>query len=399
MSWREQLQPASFRGVRFEVIGASGTFGRRTVLHEFPFKDVPLAEDLGRRAREIHVEGMILGADYRGGRDALIEACEQAGSAKLVHPYLGELTVSVTDSGLTIDETTDQGGMCRISFNCVETGEARFPTAQPATQDLVAMRADEGLLASLQQFPTRFSLDNLPSWAQQLSIDRATGFLDRVRSAISPVASAAGSRGLVASLIDAFSPSVSTSLRSGTRFIEQAQQIVQSIRTGFEPASAYSVLGSLADFGAGEFHLPATTPTRQRDATNRDALVETLRTTVAIERARAVSQMEFADYREAETVRDSALDQIDLVADATSDDVLFESLVSLRAAVVRDVNARGANLARVVSVTPVATMPALVLAYNLYQDASREAEIVSRNRTLRPGFVAAAGALEVLTNV
>jgi prophage DNA circulation protein len=75
---------------------------------------------------------------------------------------------------------------------------------------------------------------------------------------------------------------------------------------------------------------------------------------------------------------------------------LHQALADLRAAVVRDINERAAELARVVSFVPAATVPALVVAYRLYGAADLDAQIVSRNRIAHPGFVTGGVALEVL---
>jgi prophage DNA circulation protein len=51
--WRDVLlsQPASFRGVIFHVETGGKSSGRRTVTHEYPKRDDPYAEDMGRVAR------------------------------------------------------------------------------------------------------------------------------------------------------------------------------------------------------------------------------------------------------------------------------------------------------------------------------------------------------------
>ncbi|MNN99925.1 hypothetical protein D3C81_2196910 [compost metagenome] len=49
--WRDRKQGASFRGVPFLVDTDSVPVGRRTQLHEFPQRDQPFVEDLGRRTR------------------------------------------------------------------------------------------------------------------------------------------------------------------------------------------------------------------------------------------------------------------------------------------------------------------------------------------------------------
>ena len=121
MSWAQAYRGASFRGVPFQVVGHEGDFGRRTVTHEYPLRDKPYVEDLGRKARTLKIEALVIGADYMAARDRLLAAIEQPGPGRLVHPYLGELQVSVL--GVTLRESTAQGGMAGLSFECVESGE------------------------------------------------------------------------------------------------------------------------------------------------------------------------------------------------------------------------------------------------------------------------------------
>ena len=47
MSWRERLQPASFRGVPFHVDAHSSGSSRRLSVHQFPGVDQKLIFDLG----------------------------------------------------------------------------------------------------------------------------------------------------------------------------------------------------------------------------------------------------------------------------------------------------------------------------------------------------------------
>ena len=54
------LQPASYNGVPFHVETAGRASGRRIVPHEFPKKDIPTAEDLGRRIRRFAVTAYII---------------------------------------------------------------------------------------------------------------------------------------------------------------------------------------------------------------------------------------------------------------------------------------------------------------------------------------------------
>jgi prophage DNA circulation protein len=87
-------------------------------------------------------------------------------------------------------------------------------------------------------------------------------------------------------------------------------------------------------------------------------------------------------------VRDTLLSAIDeemLVAD----DTVYVALQEARAAVWTDMTTRARDSSRIKSLTPKQIQPALVLAYDQYGDASRDAEIITRNNIRHPGFVPA----------
>lgn len=142
IAWRKYLRPAKFRNVRFHVDTSSRESGRRVVTHEFPKRDVPYAEDMGRRAREITVRGYLIvypatsqnslanpsssplrQANYIPQRDKLIEALESTdGPADLQLPTLGVLNVMCTRYRVTEEEK--YGGYCVFDMTFVEFGQA-----------------------------------------------------------------------------------------------------------------------------------------------------------------------------------------------------------------------------------------------------------------------------------
>ena len=84
MAWRENLVPAAFRGVPFFVERhQSQAAGRRVQVHEYPGRDLPWPEDLGRRTREFEIDGYVVGDDYFAARDALLDACDRPGPGGL----------------------------------------------------------------------------------------------------------------------------------------------------------------------------------------------------------------------------------------------------------------------------------------------------------------------------
>ena len=132
MTWKERLLPGSFRGAEFGIESHGLTGGRRVRQHQYPGRDRPYAEDLGRRARTFKIEAWIVGADYDRDRDALIAACEAPGEGRLIHPYLG--TRSVSCDPYETKERTDEGRMCRFTMTFHESGRRATPSNTPDRQ-------------------------------------------------------------------------------------------------------------------------------------------------------------------------------------------------------------------------------------------------------------------------
>ena len=141
MAWRDRLLRASYRGAAFHVAAhTSEAAGRRVAVHEYPGRDLPYAEDVGRRTSEYTLQAYVLGPDYDVARDALVAACALPGAGRLVHPTLGERQVVCT--GCTVSERSDEGGMARVTLALVEAGEARYPAATPDTAAALAAAAE-----------------------------------------------------------------------------------------------------------------------------------------------------------------------------------------------------------------------------------------------------------------
>src|SRR5262245_27796266 len=119
MTWREDLRRiaidgrelvgASFRGAPFLVESSERSGGRRVVVHEFPLRDEPFVEDLGKRGSVFRVDGYVIGDDYLTQRDALLAALEdESGPGELVHPYHGVRRAVCVNLG--VRETRSDGG-------------------------------------------------------------------------------------------------------------------------------------------------------------------------------------------------------------------------------------------------------------------------------------------------
>lgn len=404
--WRKQLQPATFRNVGFSVKAAQTQVGRRMVIHEYAQRDEAYPEDMGRKARAFTVEALVIGPDYIKARDALIDALEAPGPGLLVHPYYGRRTVVLANPA-RISETPDEGGLARFSLDFVEAGDNTQPSARIDTPSVVERRADAAAAVLVEDFSDRFTVAGKPDFVEAGALTVAKDVmsaLDGVRRRLVPdlsvlddyTAAASGVSGKLASLI-----------RTPADFANQLLGLYAGL-TGLAgtPQSALAAYRGLASYGAGLPSVARTTPSRQQQATNQDALAGLTRRAALVESARVASRIEFDSYDQAAAVRDELAGRLDDEASGigpggaavTVTDPVYDALVSLRAAMVRDINTRGADSPRISSATLSATLPALVAAYRIYGDATRADELVARNAGLirHPGFVPGGTALEIL---
>jgi prophage DNA circulation protein len=141
--WRDALVPASFRNANFHVESGTRQDARRIVVHEFPKKELPYAEDMGRHAIEFTVRGYCITypfdtlvdlykRDYRVARDKLVEALEKEGPGMLWLPThvtksCGPMMVVCPRYRLTEEQRF--GGYCTFDMEFVEFGLA--PGAVP----------------------------------------------------------------------------------------------------------------------------------------------------------------------------------------------------------------------------------------------------------------------------
>lgn len=409
MSWRDEYQQGSFRGVPFRTEAASNRRGRRIATHEFPARDEPVVEDLGRRAREFQIDCHVIGADYRAQRDALLDAVEASGPGLLVHPWHGRMMVVVLDC--EDSESTEEGGLCRFRITFGEAG-----LAAPAPVELGAgaegeQAADAALAAAPGELEKDFSIAEAAAFVEQAAADLVEGmaFASQVAAAM---------RGGVGAKLRAFEAglrflpaNMSSLLRAPLDLGHALVGLVQAVavlpsqgrRTRLAP------LELMLDWQPSQPVMPERTPQRRREADNRRALLHLFRTASAAELVRAASTIEYASYEDARATRDAVGDRLDVLAleaaDRGDDDAarLFDRL---RLALHRDIAARGQTLARVHQLDLARTEPALVLAHRLYGNRpaaaggieARGAEIVARNAVRHPGFIPAGSPISVLTD-
>jgi len=134
--WRMQMLPASYAGVQYHVEQQARSGGRRVVLHEYPKRDIPYAEDMGRAATRYQITGYLIGPDYNTRKRALMRALDSADGASLVDPYLAEPKKCLCER-YNVTETRERGGYCTFEMTFVEVGSPGNTPEQENTKSKV----------------------------------------------------------------------------------------------------------------------------------------------------------------------------------------------------------------------------------------------------------------------
>lgn len=133
-TWRQRLRPASFGNAKFHVEQQSRSSGMRTVVHEYPKRNDPFAEIMGKHAVRYQVTGYCIGPGYQVEKEQLIAVLERAESAVLVDPYLPTRPLTCVCERYSVTETRERGGYCTFEMSFVEVGKAgNTPTANTAS--------------------------------------------------------------------------------------------------------------------------------------------------------------------------------------------------------------------------------------------------------------------------
>jgi prophage DNA circulation protein len=416
MAFRDQLLPASLDGVPFDFKDTGNTLGRRTVTYEFPDRDEPFVEDLGRRARRFSIDAIVLEPNYFAKRDALIEVLERGGVHTLVHPYRGTLPVRI-DAAVDMRETIADGGMASFRLVFVEAGtdeeRLQIPDTTTRVNDLANRTVEE-----LSSSTSLSILDTIQDVAQAAinGVNDASSALRKVRGKIAAKMNTIES---LSQAIRSFESEVSQLLNTPQQLVNQFAGLVASVldlvRTaaGITDAAPRNTIPldfnrpeilresfrSLRDFTVEDPEPPDTTPQRQLEASNQDAIEQMVAVAALAETSRIMATLTLESANQAQAIRDELADAFEtqLNSEAT-EDPLFEALQDLRTEIVTHLQRVAQDLPVVSLVTPPISINALVLAYSLYGDADQDLDIVTRNDIANPNFIPGGVEIEVLSS-
>ncbi|MCC6621219.1 MAG: DNA circularization N-terminal domain-containing protein [Deltaproteobacteria bacterium] len=368
MSWRDEVRRGSFRGIPLELAELSMAGGKRLVVEEYPEQDEHTVDELGLSPRRFRIGAYLAGDDYLDARDQLLAALDLPGVGELVHPWRGRLQVFT--GSWSVDH--EEHGGCSVSWDCVLSTTATAPTVttDPVTDvetKAAAARAEAGV--AFEDAAERRAA--LPSYyASQVSaaIQLFTDTWDDPLGA-------------------GFAAITGDEEYEGR--LELIFEVVETVRGALAIATGYPAGTPRYTLGTAE------TPSEEEAAEVLDEEFRALRVGAL---CRACELAVAATYPHAQAAEADMVAVADAIGDEMAsalDAALFEALIDMRAALIAGMTLIAERLPKLREHEVSTPTPTIVLAFDLYEDPTRDTEIEELNAIANPLF--AAGTLTVLS--
>lgn len=414
MSWIDLLQPASFRGVPFQVDTIEHQAGDNVVLREYPFQDLPTVFRMGEAAEEIKFSAYVIGDDYMDLRDRLREVL--TGEGVLIHPTAGTMRVFVAGKYALKENPTAEGGMARFDLTFVRAEVRRYPTGVTNAPQTAKDKATAAKAASVDAFAAGFDLTGKPGWVADRVVARVTDSVSAAWDTMSTVTSGLGDfsnaaignyqalrdglTGLVrqprllgsavASLFNLPTDITTAAARDFAASFESLFDMGTRVnRKDFEVSLMPPVGSGLVMYGTGNADaLGLSTPARSQLAVmsdTSDQLFEGLALTGWVQ---AIAASDLTSYDDALALRAKVNDQAvrllmrastQAASESLPDSAWHDAMLALLTASLADITDRSRDLVRLTTYTPDGWMPVWLVSYRLFGTVAYADEILDMN--------------------
>ena len=438
--WQSQLNPCSFRGVPFAILNEEGSHGRRQAVHEYPYRDTAWIEDMGRGTRRFIIRGFLVqnslvygGGDVISQRLALIAACEEKGNGTLMHPTLGEMTVSIPENGLRISGSAESGRSFEFTLMVIESGLKVFAvTGNTASGETVRTNylklVSTAVLSTIARVKSEIRGVTQGINTIKGTIAFWTNMVDSTISEVTNVSNVLNStfgnnrygryrKGTVGGSSSglkgnrdaddvedwqALSGLVSAkSIMDRQGVLDKPTDLNTSITPDAFVQGVADVVNAILDSAGGVNDkisvlekLAASISTEYQRAESSQQIAATINTLIVIlcsgAMTSAASDANPTSRDEAEDITRRVATQLDtalILAGDRGDDELYNALMQVRASFLSAMDLISEGLNELMQINTASPLPALVLANRLYQDGSRANELIQEANVPHPAFM------------
>lgn len=429
-NWRDNIQLASFRGKLFNVDLNTMKFGRRVVLNEYPFKDGPFAEDLGRIGRvftftafiDDRTAGVVTGAGgsthkqgYFQTRDELIDAIENDSTiGTLVLPTLGKRRVRPSECSVTFSNTV--GGMEALELKFVEAGEATFPEADintvETTQSFAQITTDAVIEEAgkkvdfTPKIPETTEIIQDPDILIDESIEIPNTYVAAIEIALETGEQVAEQVDEFTRILEDYSANLRTNLFEAENFFTDTDSMLVDLRGIWgdeELADAYNSFKDIFDTTVDNIGtiIDLVTPGRDQQDMNNQGIKDGFRNLLIGQMCNITTEEAFESSNQVEARRESLLDSFDQQITNAGENFDLDqrdALVELRSSILDHLDSLTGSLPDEIDLSIADVQPVWVIGNDLYADALRGESIMKENNLINPNFIDGGSVIHVLTS-
>jgi len=390
--WTQTLFPASYGGSPFWVESDAEEGGRRIAVHEFPHNDVPFLEDMGDGPKRYRVTGYLVGDTADSDSHAVARMLSVEGAATLVLPIYGPFPARAVQPW-TRRRDRDRAGYIAFEMTFIREGLATY-SASAGYSLALAFDAVSALSVSIASLAATVAVAGQPGWindATVAALDEIPAALESVRTTTTtdPQVSAAVSLANVQAMA-AIPQAVSGATGLDPALTPSLVANAVALASGVDPATGQGAFAQAVSLFPAP--APSTLTTQSAFVLQRNAakLAAVGRLTLISAYATSLLKAAFDNRPDAVAARalmNEMLDQELIAAVAVESLDLITSIAALRAAVSDYLTTLATTLKPIVIVTAPRALPAVLLAYRLYNDPTRWSELVARNNVKHPSFM------------
>lgn len=366
MAFIDGFLPGSFRGVPLPVSNESGPGGRRIVVQNIVGGEKPVTEDFGAKEQRYTVTSYVAGSFASAKGLAVLAALKQPGPGLLVLPWQGPVMAHVED--FDPNRSKDVNGYIEFSITFIEAGSGALFGRLPAISQIGAlMLTGISLVAGLVSVAI-----NASGGASGDDIEAAADGVATLEALRSEAGITGDTADDLAGQIEDLS--VTSYAADPEAWLTTAGEIALDLAREADSATASSfrTYALAAD-------VSTATGTAMAGLIGAAAAMVTAGADYAARQDAVAARSALADM--ADTARE-AMAKLGYEAAEWYGGLIGEALDAMS----RD----AANLKPLVRVETGLSLPSTLLAWKLYGDPSRAAELVARNKVATACFMPAA---------
>jgi len=388
--WLSTLWPASYKGVPFYVEHDGERGGRRLAVHQFPRRDDPFLEDLGRSAKSFEITAYLVGDASDSDASALSSVFDAEGAGLLVLPTHGP--IMVRNGPFERSRSKDRLGYIAFTGTFFREGAASSLASVDYLAQLVFDAVDALALAA-QGPVAALDIVGAPEWvvaAGVAGVQDIVATLEVMRDARGVDPALAPALALSLSSVYAVIPTSLTRLAVDPTFVADLFSVSRDLAAAMDPSVAAGSFTSNIDAFPVSVAAAGVSVNSARAAANSIVVNQLGRLALIAGLIDSLMRQTFGDRQAATAARSSAFGLLEAeleVASSLRASDLFSAIGDMRAALARYFATTIADLRPVVVVTAPRMLPAVWHAWRLYADPTRAQELIDRNRAPHPAFL------------